>query len=193
MKLTNLSEAPGGTEAPRRGFRRFAAVRSGSQLVPGFGVGVHAGASMNETDPARINLSRGTGPVGTGRFLLRATRHGEDRWRGHVWLTLMFLPVFPLRPIELRGGAGASEALVGPCTVLSQGRLTARQIARGYAWGLAALLGVAASWSVAYLNAANTSLPGGLGVLFGGVAPVALVACLDGRTPRISTNTRATA
>jgi hypothetical protein len=35
MKLTNLSEAPGGTEAPLRAFRRFAAVRTGSQLIPG--------------------------------------------------------------------------------------------------------------------------------------------------------------
>jgi hypothetical protein len=37
MKLTNLSEAPGGTEAPPRAFRRFAAVRTGSQLIPGVG------------------------------------------------------------------------------------------------------------------------------------------------------------
>jgi hypothetical protein len=35
MKLTNLSEAPGETEAPLRAFRRFAAVRTGSQLIPG--------------------------------------------------------------------------------------------------------------------------------------------------------------
>jgi hypothetical protein len=35
MKLTNLSEAPGETEAPPRAFRRFAAVRTGSQLIPG--------------------------------------------------------------------------------------------------------------------------------------------------------------
>ena len=35
MKLTNLSEAPGGLEAPPRAFRRFAAVRTGSQLIPG--------------------------------------------------------------------------------------------------------------------------------------------------------------
>jgi hypothetical protein len=37
MKLTNLSEAPGATEAPLRAFRRFAAVRTGSQLIPGVG------------------------------------------------------------------------------------------------------------------------------------------------------------
>ena len=37
MKLTNLSEAPGETEAPPRAFRRFAAVRTGSQLIPGVG------------------------------------------------------------------------------------------------------------------------------------------------------------
>jgi len=30
MKLTNLSEAPGETEAPLRALRRFAAVRTGS-------------------------------------------------------------------------------------------------------------------------------------------------------------------
>ena len=35
MKLTNLSAAPGETEAPPRAFRRFAAVRTGSQLIPG--------------------------------------------------------------------------------------------------------------------------------------------------------------
>jgi hypothetical protein len=35
MKLTNLSEAPGKLEAPPRAFRRFAAVRTGSQLIPG--------------------------------------------------------------------------------------------------------------------------------------------------------------
>ena len=35
MKLTNLSEAPGKLEAPLRAFRRFAAVRTGSQLIPG--------------------------------------------------------------------------------------------------------------------------------------------------------------
>jgi len=35
MKLTNLSEAPGVTEAPLRAFRRFTAVRTGSQLIPG--------------------------------------------------------------------------------------------------------------------------------------------------------------
>ena len=35
MKLTNLSEAPGETEAPLRAFRRFAAVRTGSELIPG--------------------------------------------------------------------------------------------------------------------------------------------------------------
>jgi len=34
MKLTNLSEAPGEAEAPLRAFRRFAAVRTGSQLYP---------------------------------------------------------------------------------------------------------------------------------------------------------------
>jgi len=33
MKLTNLSEAPGKLEAPPRAFRRFAAVRTGSQLI----------------------------------------------------------------------------------------------------------------------------------------------------------------
>jgi hypothetical protein len=35
MKLTNLSETPGKLEAPPRAFRRFAAVRTGSQLIPG--------------------------------------------------------------------------------------------------------------------------------------------------------------
>jgi hypothetical protein len=35
MKLTNLSEAPGKLEAPPRAFRRFAAARTGSQLIPG--------------------------------------------------------------------------------------------------------------------------------------------------------------
>jgi hypothetical protein len=35
MKLTNLSAAPGEMEAPPRAFRRFAAVRTGSQLIPG--------------------------------------------------------------------------------------------------------------------------------------------------------------
>ena len=136
------------------------------------------------TDPAHGTLSTGSGPVGTGRFLLKATREGEDVWRGHVWLTLMFIPVFPLHHIELSAESGARP--VGPCAVLSQGRLSARQVARGYAWGLAALLGVAASWGVAYLNAANSSLPGGMGVLLGGVAPVALLAWLDERTTRIT-------
>ena len=51
MKLTNLSEAPGATEAPLRAFRRFAAERTGSQLIPG----------VRPTPGSRVDRNRPSG------------------------------------------------------------------------------------------------------------------------------------
>ena len=133
-----------------------------------------------------VHLSTATGPLGTGWFLLKASHEGESRWRGQVWVTVLFIPVLPRQIVELRAASASGASTAAPCTVLSQSRLTIRDVVRGYARGIAALLGVAASWGVAYLNASNTSLPGGLGVIIGGLAPLALVAWLDGRIPRVT-------
>jgi hypothetical protein len=64
MKLTNLSAAPGETEAPPRAFRRFAAVRTGSQLIPGVGRLVRGGEERSARHPGvdtALGLKRSTG------------------------------------------------------------------------------------------------------------------------------------
>jgi hypothetical protein len=71
MKLTNLSEAPGETEAPPRAFRRFAAVRTGSQLIPGVRPLVER-EDVGETRAADSGSRRGR--VGCGECALEPRR-----------------------------------------------------------------------------------------------------------------------
>jgi hypothetical protein len=61
MKLTNLSEAPGKLEAPPRAFRRFAAVRTGSQLIPGVGRTFPRGGAMMGRLQGRLAWVAGAG------------------------------------------------------------------------------------------------------------------------------------
>jgi hypothetical protein len=81
-----------------------------------------------------VALKRGTGAVGTGVFLLAHCSRG-DRFESSVWLTLLFVPVFPLWTLCLETESPHSGLLEKPGSPEGRGaRVRLRAVTSGVAW-----------------------------------------------------------
>jgi hypothetical protein len=132
----------------------------------------------------RVRLSIGSGPLGTGAFLLGRHAVGSDVLEARVWLTLLFLPLVPLRAARLEGpidiAAGeTSEVAFAP-----------RERSRGDVWGtyaraLGLVLLTLAPLAYAWRTIHQTGLLQALKVVVGTGIPILVLMWRDLRTPRV--------
>lgn len=152
----------------------------------------------------------GTGPVGTGAYLIGHEGSWSDPRDAEVWLLLLFFPLIPLSRWRVRAvageGPGAGKTL--ELTLHSRSRVAVRTAL----WRMARAMGVTAStvlpltfgvwqvgspWATPLLDAVLGSFlgPGALGklgmaiemglVLVGAALPVVVLMLLDEQTPRV--------
>ena len=153
----------------------------------------------------------GSGPTGTGAFLLGHEGSWRDAGDVDVWLVVLFLPLVPLarwRVVATSAGEDGQDAGVLDLTVQSRSRIPAGAALRrvGKAVGVAALTclpfgfgawKVGSPWAVPVLagllgSVVGPGLPDKLGmamelgvVLAGAALPILVLMHLDERTPRV--------
>lgn len=132
-------------------------------------------------------LTSGIGVVGTGRFLFGSKR-GPSELAAEEWLGVLFVPLVPRRSLTLAIEATHDDSL--RAALRSSGRLSSSEIGNRYASSLAGLVGAALVAAMIYMSSSNTGLLGGLLVVCGGAALVALGGYLDWRHPRVARPTR---
>jgi hypothetical protein len=119
----------------------------------------------------QVLLTTGEGPLGTGVYVLRLRPVEGGQLEGDSWALGLFLPLVPLGRVRLtrEDERRYREEAVGP----------SREVAAVYARGAAGLAFVLGCMATAYLCVAESSWFAGLGVLFGGGLPLALLGWLD--------------
>lgn len=149
-----------------------AAGRHAARAVGGRGVGA-----------TRVVLASGTGPVGTGRFLLGSKTDAAGGLMAEEWLAVLFVPILPRRSLSLRIDTRREEAMTA--VVEPTRALSAREVASRFASSLAGAAAALLTLALVYASSSNTGLFGGLLVVTGGGLLAAAGGFLDWRRPRI--------
>jgi len=163
-----------------------------------------------EGAPGALELRPGRGILGTGRHLVWSRPQPTGERRGTIWLTVLYIPVVPLRSVRARPGGKIPPAGSGRLEILGgetpSGHETLSTLGVGLlCWALAwsplafalywlkrgsllapSLYGLGkASWIQA-LAGATESFEGALRLLVGAWLPLLAAAITDQRRPRIT-------
>jgi hypothetical protein len=133
----------------------------------------------------RIRLRIGSGPLGTGVFLLARHAVGTEAWSARAWVTFLFLPLVPLRPATFhgRGDAPAGETWDVERTPLVAPR--PGDVARTYAASAGVVVLTLAPVVFAWWTIHLTGLLQALKVVIGSSVLVLVLMWRDLRTPRV--------
>jgi hypothetical protein len=159
---------------------------------------------------AYLELRAGRGALGTGRHFVRSGRESGGELTGTIWLTLLHLPVVPLRRVRARSEAGTSAGSPQRFEILAaeapSGAESLRTVAAGLAaWALAwsplafalfwlkrgsllapLLFGLGEAAWIRALAAAVESFEGAVRLLVGAWVVLLAAAVADRRRPRAS-------
>ncbi len=132
----------------------------------------------------RIRLRTGGGPLGTGVFLLGRRRTGTEVWEARAWISLLFLPLVPLRASKFQG---PSEGPDGEMWEVERTPLEGRRgdVLQTYAVAAGLLLATLAPVVFAWWTIHQTDLLQALKVVIGASVPILVLMWRDIRTPRV--------
>jgi hypothetical protein len=98
----------------------------------------------SDPSPETLELRRGRGALGTGWHVVGSDLQSAGEVQGTIWLTLLYLPVLPLRSVRARPRGEASPGGDRRLEVVSSGTLSLRETLTTMAVGL---LGWVLAWT----------------------------------------------